>query len=73
MCHGVWKSLKKSHFTTLRANWASLTYWIKMTNLATFRKTEVCGKTVLPDKSISIGQKLVENAKTEKSKMRHFD
>ena len=40
-----------------------------MTNLATFRKTEVCGKTVLPDKSISIGQKLVENAKTEKQKL----
>ena len=66
MSHGVWKSHKKSHFTTLRAKWATLTYWIKMTNLATFRKTEVCGKTVLPDKSISIGQKLVENAKTEK-------
>ena len=56
MSHGVWKSHKKSHFTTLRAKWATLTYWIKMTNLATFRKTEVCGKTVLPDKSISIGQ-----------------
>ena len=39
-----------------------------MTNLATFRKTEVCGKTVLPDKSISIGQKLLENAKIEKPK-----
>ena len=69
MSHGVWKSHKKSPFTTLRAKWATLTYWIKMTNLATFRKTEVCGKTVLPDKSISIGQKLVESAKTEKQKL----
>ena len=36
-----------------------------MFNLASFRKTEVCGQTVLPDKSILIGQKLAENAKIE--------
>ena len=45
----VWKSQKKSHFT-LRAI------------LASFRKTEVCGQTVLPDKSIFKGQNLAGNA-----------
>ena len=39
-----------------------------MVNLATFGKTEDCGQTVLPDRSILIGQKLVENAKNEKLK-----
>ena len=29
---------------------------------------EACRQTVLPDRSILIGQKLVENAKIEKSK-----
>ena len=33
-----------------------------------FEKTEVCGQTVLPDKSLLKGQKLVENAKIEKVK-----
>ena len=28
-----------------------------------FRKPEACGQTVLPDRSVLIGQKLVENAK----------
>ena len=28
-----------------------------------FKKPEACGQTVLPDRSILIGQKLVENAK----------
>ena len=31
-------------------------------------KPEACGQTVLPDRSILIGQKLVENAKIEKLK-----
>ena len=31
----------------------------------TFRKLEVCGQTVLPDRSILIGQKLVQNAKIQ--------
>ena len=28
-----------------------------------FKKTETCGQIVLPDRSVLIGQKLVENAK----------
>ena len=31
-------------------------------------KTETCGQTVLPDRSLFIGQKLVENIKIEKLK-----
>ena len=38
----------------------------KMVDLATFWKTETCGQTVLPDRSILTGQKLMENAKIEK-------
>ena len=45
---------------------------LKMFNLASFRKREVCGQTVLPDKSILIRQKLVENAKMPKIEMRLF-
>ena len=33
---------------------------------------EACGQTVLPDRSILKGQKLAENAKIDKFKMRHF-
>ena len=33
-----------------------------------FWKPEACGQTVLPDRSVLIGQKLVENAKIQKSK-----
>ena len=36
--------------------------------LASFWKPEACGQTVLPDRSILIGQKLVENAKIKKYK-----
>ena len=39
-----------------------------MLNLASFWKGEACGQTVLPDRSILVGQKLVENAKIEKFK-----
>ena len=35
-----------------------------------FRKPEACGQTVLPDRSVLIGQKLVENAKIQ---MGHFE
>ena len=38
--------------------------------LASFWKPEACGQTVLPDRSLLIGQKLVENAKIQ---MRHFE
>ena len=33
-----------------------------------FEKPEACGQTVLPDRSVLIGQKLVENAKIIKFK-----
>ena len=44
---------------------------MKLTSLAilrVFRKTVTCGQTVLPDGSILIGQKLVENAQIQKLK-----
>ena len=36
--------------------------------MASLWKSEAGGQTVLPDKSLLIGQKLVENAKIQKSK-----
>ena len=36
--------------------------------MASFWKSEAFGQTVLPDRSISKGQKLMENAKIEKLK-----
>ena len=36
--------------------------------MASFWKPEACGQTVLPDKSVLIGQKLVENDKIQKFK-----
>ena len=41
---------------------------LKMFNLTSYWKPQACGQTALPDKSIVIGQKLVENAKIEKLK-----
>ena len=38
-----------------------------MLNLASFWKTEACGQTVLPDRSILIGQKLAETPKFKNS------
>ena len=40
----------------------------KWSILASFWKPEACGQTVLPDRSVLIGQKLVENAKIQKFK-----
>ena len=40
--------------------------------MASFWKPEACGQTVLPDMSVLIGQKLVENAIISKIQMRHF-
>ena len=71
--HGVWKSQKKSHSTL----WAKrATFFIlsgqklfkmpKKIHLASFWKPEACGQTMLPDMSVLIGQKLVENAKIQK-------
>ena len=36
--------------------------------MANLWKSEACGQTVLPDRSVLIGQKLVEDAKIEKFK-----
>ena len=38
--------------------------------LASFWQPEACGQTVLPDRSVLVRQKLVENAKFQ---MRHFE
>ena len=40
----------------------------KWSILVIFWKPEACGQTVLPNRSILVGQKLVENAKYEKMK-----
>ena len=40
----------------------------KIVNLASFLKPEACGQTVLPDRSVLTGQKLVEKAKIQKFK-----
>ena len=43
--------------------------------LASFWNPEACGQTVLPDRSVLIGQKLAENGKIQKFKcdiLRHF-
>ena len=40
----------------------------KMVASVEFLKPEACSQTVLPDKSLLIGQKLLENAKIEKLK-----
>ena len=40
----------------------------KMANLASFWKPEACGQTVLPDRSVLKGQKVVENVKIVKFK-----
>ena len=36
--------------------------------MASFWKPEACGQTELPDRSVLIGQKLIENAKIQKFK-----
>ena len=38
----------------------------KWSSLASFCNPKACGQTVLPDRSVLIGQKLVENAKIKK-------
>ena len=43
---------------------------IKNAILASFWKPEACGQTVLPDRSILKGQKLVENAKNSNTTFR---
>ena len=49
---------------------ATFTFWVdksslkmpKIINLASFWKPEACGQTVLPDRSLLKGQKMVETA-----------
>ena len=74
---------KKSH-STLRAKRATFTFWVDKSSLKmakTFWNPGLYGQTVLPDRSLLIGQKLVKNAKInyansftpiEKKQMRHF-
>ena len=74
--HSVWKSQKKVSFNI--ASEASYVYILSgqkfRTNtkngefLRVFWKIEACGQTVLPEMSISKGQKLMENAKIINSK-----
>ena len=47
---------KASYLYILSENWSTL---------ASFWKPEACGETELPDMSVLIGQKLVENTKIE--------
>ena len=78
--HGVWKSQKKVSFNI--ASEASYVYILSGQKLIknakngpfwrVFWKPEACGQTVLPDRSVLIGQKLVVNAKIAKIQMRHF-
>ena len=44
----------------------------KWSILASFWKPEACGQTMLPDRSVLIGQKLVENAENAKIQMCHI-
>ena len=44
----------------------------KRVDLGKFGKPKDFGQTVLPDRSLLIRQKVVENAKVEKIEMRHF-
>ena len=45
----------------------------KIVHFGEFLKTEACGQTVLPDRSILLGQKLVKMPKLKKNLMRHFE
>ena len=77
IAHIVWKSLKKVAFNI--ASEASYVYNLSGRKLiknakkwsiwASFRKPEAWGQTVLPDMSLLIGQKLVEDTKIQ---TRHF-
>ena len=65
--NGVWKWNKKSH-STFWVEKSSLKMPKNRSILTSFWKPEVCSQTVLPDSSISIEQKLIENAKIQKFK-----
>ena len=65
--HTVFENPQKKSHSTLRA----FTFWVdkneskipKMVHFGEFLKLEVCGQTVLPDRSFLIGKTLVKNAK----------
>ena len=61
--HGVLESQKKSH-STLRVE-CSRVHWKcqKLSILTKLWNPEACGQTVLPGRSLILGQKLVENTK----------
>ena len=58
------RSELRLHFEWTKINWKCQKWSI----LASFWKPEICGQTVLPDRSVLKGQKLVENAKIKKFK-----
>ena len=58
----MFESVKKSHFTALRAKRATFTIFVDKTNSKRAKNGYQIGQ-VLPDRSISIVQKLMENAK----------
>ena len=43
----------------------------KMVHFGEFLKTEACNQKVLPDRSVLIGRKLMENAKMSEIEMRY--
>ena len=75
--HSVWKSQKVSFNIASEASYVYILSGQKLIKNAKngpfwrgFWKPEACGQTVLPDRSVLIGQKLVENANIQ---MRHFE
>ena len=87
-----WLKIPKKSHSTLRAKRAMFTFWVdksslkmpKIVNFCEFLKNEICGQTVLPDRSILIGQKYQNSYATfwvifiqydsvwKSSKMSHF-
>ena len=71
----VFENYRKRSHSILGAKRATFTYHLtmpKMANLASFWKPEVYSQTLLPNRSILIGQKMAENAKNWNIQMRHF-
>ena len=69
--HSVWITEKVSFNIAIEVSYVYILSdqkCQKWSILARFWKPEACGQTVLPDRSVLIGQKLVENAEIEKSK-----
>ena len=80
--HNVWKLLKMSHlkfwilafstnFCPIKTDLSGNTVWpqaLGFQKIANLEKVETCGQTVLPDRTVLIGQKLVENGKIQNFK-----